>query len=88
MNNDIGKFLICYTGPRICKARKKQEEEEISMQVNRANSKIRKDIMEKIGAGQFNLGIPVLEIEYVKLVITIDGKIEKHPCKLTARKYR
>ena len=57
------------------------------MPVHRANSKIRKEIMEKIAAGQFNLGIPVLETEYVKLVITTDGKIEKRPCKLTARKY-
>ena len=57
------------------------------MPVHRANSKIRTEIMEKIAAGQFNLGIPVLEAEYVKLVITTDGKIEKRPCKLTARKY-
>lgn len=49
------------------------------MPVHRANSKIRKEIMEKIAAGQFNLGIPVLETEYVKLVITTDGKIEKRP---------
>lgn len=42
---------------------------------------------QRIAAGQFNLGIPVLETEYVKLVITTDGKIEKRPCKLTARKY-
>ncbi|CAH3124407.1 unnamed protein product, partial [Pocillopora meandrina] len=34
-----------------------------------------------IAAGKFNLGIAALETEYVKLVITPDGEIEKHPCK-------
>lgn len=57
------------------------------MPVHRFNSLIRKEIQEKIDSGHFNLGVPVLETEYTKLVITSEGKIEKHPCKLTARKY-
>ena len=40
-----------------------------------------------IAAGKFNLGIAALETEYVKLVITPEGEIEKHPCKVTASKY-
>ena len=66
---------------------KKQDGGEISMPVHRPNSQIKQEIPDKIADGQFNLGIPVLETEYMKLVITPDGKIEKHPCKLTARKY-
>ena len=49
------------------------------MPVHRPNSQIRQETLDKIAAGQFNLGIPVLETEYVKLVITPDGKIEKRP---------
>ena len=54
------------------------------MPVQRPNSQIRQEILDKIVAGQFNLGIPVLETEYIKLVITPEGRIEKRPCKLTA----
>ena len=57
------------------------------MPVHRANSQIRQEIQDNIASGSFNLGVPVLETEYLRLVITPEGKIEKRPSKLTARKY-
>ena len=51
------------------------------------NQTVKSDKKYWIAAGKFNLGIAALETEYVKLVITPDGEIEKHPCKVTAPKY-
>lgn len=79
--------MLSTVGPRTRRAIKKQQGGEISMPVHRPNSQIKQEIEDKIAAGHYNLGIPVLETEYVKLVITPEGKIEKRPCKLTARKF-
>lgn len=83
----IWPFCLFFEGPRIRRALKKQQGGEVSMPVHRSNSLIGKESQEKIDSGHFNLGVPVLETEYTKLVITSEGKIEKRPCKLTARKY-
>ena len=57
------------------------------MPVQRTNSEIKREIAEKIESGEFSIGVPVLETESIKLVITPEGKIEKRPCKLAARKF-
>lgn len=57
------------------------------MPVPRSNHQIRSDIKQRIASGEFNLGTPVLDNEYTKLVLTSDGKIEKKACKVSARKY-
>ena len=66
---------------------KKQVGGAVSVPVPRNNQEIRRDIIEKIASGKFNLGIPVLENEFTKVVLTSEGNIEKKLCKVSARKY-
>ena len=55
--------------------------------VPRTNQGIREDIKQRIASGQFNLGIPVLDNEYTKVLLTSEGDIQKKVCKVSARKY-
>ena len=69
------------------RALKKQVGGAVSVPVPRTNQGIREDIKQRIASGQFNLGIPVLDNEYTKVVLTSEGNIEKKVCKVSARKY-
>ena len=69
------------------RALKKQVGGVVSVPVPRNNKGIREDIKQRIASGQFNLGIPVLDNEYTKVVLTSEGNIENKVCKVSARKY-
>ena len=69
------------------RALKKQVGGAVSVPVPRTNQGIREDIKQRIVSGQFNLGIPMLDNEYTKVVLTSEGNIEKKVCKVSARKY-
>ena len=69
------------------KALKKQVGGAVSVPVYQNNKGIRKDIKQRIASGRFNLGIPVLDNEYTKVVLTSEGNIENKVCKVSARKY-
>ena len=68
------------------RALKKQVGGAVSVPVLRTNQGIQEDIKQRIASGQFNLGIPVLDNEYI-VVLTSEGNIEKKVCKVSARKY-
>lgn len=68
------------------RALKKQVGGRVSVPVPRNNQKLRTDIKERIASGKFNLGTPVLDTEYTKVVLPSEGKIEKKACKVSARK--
>lgn len=72
---------------RVRRKLKRQKGGEISVPIQRINLDIRKEIRQKIEKGYYNLGVPVLETECTKLVLTSEGKIEKKTCKMMARKY-
>ena len=57
------------------------------MTVPRCNHQLRADIKERIASGKFNLGIPVFDNEYIKVVLTSEGNIEKKVCTVSARKF-
>ena len=52
------------------RALKKEVGGAVSVPVPRTNQRIREDIKQRIESGQFNLGIPVLDNEYTKVVLT------------------
>ncbi|KAK3734075.1 hypothetical protein QZH41_019813 [Actinostola sp. cb2023] len=81
------KFLFVITGKRIRRAILKQKGKEISFSIPRQNILVQDEIKQKIASGEFNLGVPVLETNDVKLVITSEGLIEKKQTALEARKY-
>lgn len=58
----------------------------MSVPVPRNNQKLRVDIKERVASGKFNLGTPVLDTEYTRVVLASEGKIEKKACKVSARK--
>lgn len=73
---------------RVRKALKKQIGGVVSVPVPRTNQQIRADIKQKISSGKFNLGTPVLDNEYIKIIVlTSEGNIEKKVCRVSARKY-
>lgn len=72
--------------PRVRRAKRKLPYGS-SIPVPRKTSDIKKDIKEGIISGKYNIGVPVLDNEKEKLVITKDGKIERKITTLTARKY-
>lgn len=69
------------------RALKKQVGSAVSVFIPHANQKIREDIKQRTASGQSNLGIPVLDNECIKVVLTSEGNIEKKVCKVSARKY-
>ena len=77
-NFSPGKF-------RVRRALKKQVGGAVSVPVPQRNQEIRQKIKEMIASGKFNLGIPVLDNEYNKAVLTSEGNNEKTICKV--RKY-
>ena len=81
-------FLPTSVG-KVCvrRALKKQVGGAVSVPVPRNNQEIRRDIIEKITSGKCNLGIPVLDNEFTKVVLTSEENIEKKLCKVSARKY-
>ena len=72
---------------RVRRALKKQVGGAVSVPVPRTNQRIRENVKQRIPSGQFNLGIPVLDNEYTKAVLTSEGNIEKKVCNVSARKY-
>ena len=72
---------------RVRRALKKQIGGVVSVPVPRTNQQIRADIKQKISSGNFNLGTPVLDNEYTKIVLTSEGNIEKKVCRVSTRKY-
>ena len=59
----------------------------MSVPVPQSNQQIRADIKQRIASGEFNLGTPVLDNEYTKVVFTSEGNRENKVCKDSARKY-
>ena len=59
----------------------------MSVPVPQSNQQIRADIKQSIASGEFNLGTPVLDNEYTKVVFTSEGNRENKVCKDSARKY-
>ena len=59
----------------------------MSVPVPQSNQQIRADIKQRIASGEFNLGTPVLDNEYTKVVFTSEGNRENKFCKDSARKY-
>ena len=61
----------------------------MSVPVPQSNQQIRADIKQRIASGEFNLGTPVLDNEYKKVVlmITSEGNRENKVCQDSARKY-
>ena len=49
----------------------------VSVPVPRTNQQIRADIKRKISSGKFNLGIPVLDNEYTKIVLTSEEILKR-----------
>jgi len=45
----------------------------VSVPVPQSNQQIRADIKQRIASGEFNLGTPVLDNEYTKVVLTSEG---------------
>lgn len=72
---------------RVRRAILKQKGNEISIPIPRPNQALKNEIKVKIASGQYNLGVPVLETSFTKLVLTPNGTIEKKNSTLTARKY-
>ena len=52
-----------------------------------SNQQITADTKQRIVSGEFNLGTPVLNNEYTKVVFTSEGNRENKVCKDSARKY-
>lgn len=59
----------------------------MSVPVPQSNQQIRADTKQRIASGEFNLGTPVLDNEYTKVVFTSEGNRENKVCKDSARKY-
>ena len=59
----------------------------MSVPVPQSNQQIRADIKQRIASGEFNLGTPVLDNEYTKVVLTSEGNRENKVCKDSAWKY-
>jgi len=80
-------MYVLFSGKRIRRAIIKQQGKEISIPIPRANKSIQNDIKSKVASGEYNLGVPVLETNCTKLVLSANGEIEKKELKLSARKY-
>ena len=59
----------------------------MSVPVPQSNQQIRADTKQRIASGEFNLGTPVLDNEYTKVVFTSEGNRENKVCEDSARKY-
>ena len=59
----------------------------MSVPVPQSNQQIRADIKQRIASGEFNLGTPVLDNEYTKVVLTSAENRENKVCEDSARKY-
>jgi len=71
---------------RIRRAIHKQKGGVVSVPVSRSNSQIRASIKTMIEDGRYNLGIPVVETEVVKLAVSNTGTVEKNQLNVHARK--
>ena len=59
----------------------------MSVPVPQSNQQIRADTKQRTASGEFNLGTPVLDNEYTKVVSTSEGNRENKVGKDSARKY-
>ena len=59
----------------------------MSVPVPQSSQQMRADIKQRIASGEFNLGAPVPDNEYTKVVLTSEGNRENKVCKDSARKY-
>ena len=63
------------------RALKKQVCGAVSVPVPRTKQRIREDIKQRFASGQFNLGIPVLDNEYTKVLLTAEGNMKRKSVK-------
>ncbi|KXJ13241.1 hypothetical protein AC249_AIPGENE7033 [Exaiptasia diaphana] len=64
----------------------KQPGGEISVPVPRTNQKIKSQIKERVANGIYNLGVPIMETECQKAIVTKEGKFEFKSFNVSGRK--
>lgn len=73
-------------GIRVRRAMHKQKGGEVSIPVPKSNQQIKGEVKKIIENGTYNLGIPVVSRDMLKLRVNKDGEVEKEVTKVSARK--